>query len=79
MIHKEDGELFLEDNSSKFGTLVLIQNNNLVMNNYVPLRVQINKTFIKLKVKLPLFFSCCGNTQTYETKKYDYQVQNKKP
>ena len=78
MIHKEDGELFLEDNSSKFGTLVLIQNNNLVMNNYVPLRVQINKTFIKLKVKLPLFFSCCGNTQTYETKKYDYQVQNKK-
>ena len=78
MIHKEDGELFLEDNSSKFGTLVLVQNNNLIMNDYIPLKVQINKTFIKLTVKKPYSFSCCGNQSTLESKKYNYQVQNKK-
>ena len=78
MIHKEDGELFLEDNSSKFGTLVLVQNNSLIMNDYVPLKVQINKTFIKITVKKPYSFSCCGNQSTYESKKYNYQVQNRK-
>ena len=78
MIHKEDGELFLEDNSSKFGTLILVQNNNLIMNDYIPLKVQINKTFIKITVKKPYSFSCCGNQSTLETKKYNYQVQNRK-
>ena len=78
MIHKEDGELFLEDNSSKFGTLVLVQNNNLIMNDYIPLKVQINKTFIKITVKKPYSFSCCGNQSTLESKKYNYQVQNRK-
>jgi hypothetical protein len=78
MIHKEGGELFLEDNSSKFGTLVLVQNNNLIMNDYIPLKVQINKTFIKITVKKPYSFSCCGNQSTLESKKYNYQVQNRK-
>ena len=78
MIHKEEGELFLEDNSSKFGTLVLVQNNNLIMNDYMPLKVQINKTFIKITVKKPYSFSCCGNQSTLESKKYNYQLQNRK-
>ena len=78
MIHKEDGELFLEDNSSKFGTLILIQNNKLIMNNYIPLRLQINKTFIKIKVKAPFYFNCCGCQNIYESKIYDYQFQNRK-
>ena len=77
MIHKEEGELYLEDNTSKFGTLVLIQNNKLIMNDYVPLRVQINKTFIKIKVKKP-FINCCGCPGVLESKKYDYQIQNRK-
>ena len=78
MIHKEEGELFLEDNSSKFGTLVLVQNNNLIMNDYIPLKVQINKTFIKISVNKSYSFSCCGNQSTLESKKYNYQVQNRK-
>ena len=28
ILHKDNGEVFLEDNTSKFGTLVLVQNNN---------------------------------------------------
>ena len=68
MIHKEEGELFLEDNTSKFGTLVLVQNNNLIMNDYIPLKVQINKTFIKIAVKKSYSFSCCGNQSTLDKK-----------
>ena len=78
MIHKEDGELYLEDNSSKFGTLVLIQNNNLIMNDLIPLRIQINRTFIKFKVKTPFYSNCCSCSNNLVVKKYDYQVQNRK-
>ena len=78
MIHKEDGELYLEDNSSKFGTLVLIQNNNLIMNDLIPLRIQVNRTFIKFKVKTPFYSNCCSCSNNLGIKKYDYQVQNRK-
>ena len=78
IIHKDEGDLYLEDNSSKFGTLILIQNNNLFMNDNVPLRIQINKTFIKLKVAVPFKFSCCREPLISESRKYDYQIQNRK-
>ena len=78
IIHKEDGELFIEDNSSKFGTLILIQNNNIIMNDYIPLKVQIKKTFIKFKIKLPFTFTCCNEPFIRDTKIYDYQIQNRK-
>ena len=39
MIHKENGNIFLEDNTSKFGTLVLVQNKNMIMNEFTPLRL----------------------------------------
>ena len=78
IIHKDEGDLFLEDNSSKFGTLILIQNNNMYMNDYIPLRVQINKTYIKFKIVLPFRITCCKDPFTYETRKYDYQIQNRK-
>ena len=78
IIHKDEGELFLEDNSSKFGTLVLIQNSNMFMNDYVPLKVQTNKTYIKFKIVKPFKISCCRDPYIFESKKYDYQIQNRK-
>jgi pSer/pThr/pTyr-binding forkhead associated (FHA) protein len=78
IIHKEEDDIYLEDNSSKFGTLILIQNHNLLMNDYQPLRVQTDKTFIKFKIKLPFTLSCCRNPLMAETIKYDYQIQNRK-
>ena len=78
IIHKDEGDLYLEDNSSKFGTLILIQNNNMIMNDYVPFRIQINKTFIKCKISLPFKFSCCKEPFTEESRKYNYQIQNRK-
>ena len=80
MIHKENDNIFLEDNTSKFGTLVLIQNKNMIMNEFTPLRLQVNKTFIKFKLEIPFSFSlnCCGRQNTFEGKKLDYHEQNKK-
>ena len=78
IIHKDEGDIFIEDNSSKFGTLILIQNNNMYMNDYIPLRVQINKTFIKFKTIVPFKFTCCKDPYTLETRKNYYQIQNRK-
>ena len=50
----------------------------MVMNDYLPLKVQINKTYIELKVSIPLSFTCCKNPLTFDSRKYDYQMQNQK-
>ena len=80
IIHKEDGEVFLEDNTSKFGTLVLVQNNNLIINDSLPLNLQINKTFIKIKVPKNdgCTFLCCKEPPAVEQSKLNYQIQNRK-
>ena len=80
MIHKENGQALLEDNTSKFGTLVLVQNKNMVVNEDTPLRLQVNKTYIKFKLELPFSFGfdCCGDQNTVENNKYEYHIQNKK-
>lgn len=75
LIHKVKGELYIEDNKSKFGTLILVQNDKIEINNYLPLKLQIDKTYIKIKKDLPFFYSCC-NSFTIEDKKADYQEQN---
>ena len=80
MIHKDNGQAFLEDNTSKFGTLVLVQNKNMIINEETPLRLQVNKTYIKFKLEIPFTFSlnCCGNQETIDNSKFDYHIQNKK-
>ena len=80
VIHKENGQAFLEDNNSKFGTLVLVQNKNIIINEQIPLRLQVNKTYIKFKIQMPFsfWFSCCGCQDTVEKNKYEYHIQNKK-
>ena len=78
LIHKEKGKLYLEDNTSKFGTLVLIQNKNMIINDFMTLKIQVNKTFVKFKLDIPFSFgwNCCGRQDTKE--RLDYQIQNKK-
>ena len=77
LIHKSKGELYLEDNKSKFGTLILVQNNCLKMNDFIPLKLQIKNTYIKIKMKLPFIYSCCI-ANTNNILKNDYQSQNQK-
>ena len=78
IIRKRSGELFLEDNISRYGTLVLVQNNNMIINNKFPLKLQINHTYIKIRINVPFYLKCCGYQDTLESKKYDYPTQNKK-
>jgi len=77
LIYKIKGDLYIEDNKSKFGTLILVQNNNIEINNYMPLKLQIARTYIKIKKDLPLFYSCC-NSNIIDDNKLDYQEQNQK-
>ncbi len=62
-IHYDEkkNNIYLEDNCSRFGSLVLIQNPFLLMINKNSLKIQTNKTFIKIKLLIPFtLFSCCS-------------------
>jgi hypothetical protein len=77
-IHKDINKLYLEDNNSKFGTLVLLQNPNILMIDNCPLRLQKKRVYLKIKLIIPSnIFSCC-NANTFDSKIYSYQVQNQK-
>ena len=78
VIRKGDNNnsVYLEDNNSKFRTLVLIQNKNMIVNDFMSLNIQVNKTLIKFKLDVPFSWNCCARQDTKE--KYDYQIQNKK-
>jgi len=73
---ENNNSVFLEDNNSKFRTLVLIQNKNMIVNDFMTLNIQVNKTLIKFKLDIPFSWNCCGRQDTRE--KFDCQVQNKK-
>ena len=63
-------KIFLEDCSSKFGTLVLIQAETLKLVEQLRLYMQIGRSFIKCLVKVPFsFFGCCTVS---ETTNFDY-------
>ena len=63
-------KIFLEDCSSKFGTLVLIQNEKLRLIEQLTLYMQIGRSFIRCLVKVPFsFFSCCTVS---EATNFDY-------
>ena len=50
------------------------------MNDLLPLKIQINNIYIKIKVSLPVSFRCCDNhgyQNSSELNSYNYQIQNK--
>ena len=78
IIYKDKNELYIEDNKSKFGTLILVQNDNIELNKNIPLKLQIDRTYIKIKIDTPIIYFCCNaETNTYEEDLLDYQNQNK--
>ena len=77
-IHKDTNKIYLEDNNSKFGTLVLLQNPKILMIDNSPLRLQKRRVYLKIKLLIHSnFFSCC-NANTFDSKIYSYQAQNQK-
>ena len=77
-IHKEKNKLYIEDNNSKFGTCLLVQNPHISITDYGPFRLLKDKTYIKIKLIMDYgFFSCC-NPKTFDSKLFAYEVQNHK-
>ena len=73
----DKNKIYLVDNESKFGTLVLIQNNSIKLNNEIPLNIQIGRTFCHFKIKKKIkLFTCCN---VEEKLNYNYYyLQNSK-
>ena len=73
----ENKKVFLEDNSSKFGTLILVQTPSIKISEDLPLFVQVGRTFFQCKVKKPFkLFSCCEAEEKNSI--YYYYNQNEK-
>ena len=75
-LHIQNNEIYLEDNGSKFGSLVLLQNSNIKMIEKYKLKLQINSIYFNIKLIKPFsLFSCCS---VNEENNIYYQLQNSK-
>ena len=77
-IHRDNNKLYLEDNNSKFGTCVLLQNSNLLLTDNEPLRIVKGKTYIKLNMLTSSNCLSCCMAKIFDSKFYSYQTQNQK-
>ena len=69
--------LFIEDHDSKFGTLILIQTPELILNYTLPLYIQVGRTYMFIKIKKHFsLFSCCNISE--KINEYYYHLQNEK-
>lgn len=67
----ENNNIFINDNDSTFGTLILIQTGSIKLMENLPLYVQIGRTFFKiLPKKEEKSFFCCGATERPNDKFY---------
>ena len=56
----ENNQVFIEDNESKFGTLILVQTPNIKISENLPLYIQVGRTFFECKLVKPFkLFNCC--------------------
>jgi len=82
-INKNSKKLFLVDNNSKFGTLVLIQAKEINLSLDLKLHVQIGRSYLEFVSKISSsFFECCGvkeknNSDYYYSQNKDKIIFNK--
>ena len=77
LINIENNNVYLEDNNSKYGTLVLIQTPKIKLVDNLSLNLQVGRTFINCRVKAAFkFFGCCGLKEKFENNFY-YKQNNK--
>jgi len=70
--------IFIEDNNSKFGTLILIQTNKIIMCENLNLNMQVGRTFITCRIKQKRnLFSCCKSEEKPDINYYFKQNNNK--
>ena len=70
-------QVYLEDNDSKFGTLVLVQTKRLKLYPGIPIYLQIGRSFLEIMVKKEFkLFDCCVSEDKNNI--YTYYEQNEK-
>ena len=77
IIDKHSKKITIQDNDSKFGTLILVQSKNIILCQDLKLNIQIGRTFLEV-ILMEVFniFNCCGVS---EKKNEDfYYLQNNK-
>ena len=58
--------IYIEDNNSKFGTLILVQSPNLQLVENLPLFIQVGRTFLDCRVSESFsFFPCCCSSEKF--------------
>ena len=78
LLNVENDSIYLEDNNSKYGTLVLIQTQKINLAENIFLNLQIGRSFINCKVKKPFkLFGCCGITERNDSNFYFRQNEKK--
>ena len=77
-IIKDNNNVFIKDCDSRFGTLILIQNQKLKIHKNLPLYIQIGRSFfeISMKKKSNSCFNCCDTFENDDV--FFYQKQNEK-
>ena len=54
-INKSTKKLFISDNNSKFGTLILVQTNYIILASDLILHLQIGRSYLKMLIKKSMF------------------------
>ena len=73
----EGKNIFLKDNNSKFGTLVLVQTPSIKIAENLPLFLQVGRTYLNFNFKIVSnVFSCCGVSES--TNLFYHYNQNEK-
>ena len=56
----DKNQVFIEDNESKFGTLILVQSPNIILSENLPLYIQVGRTYFNCQLTKPFsLFNCC--------------------
>ena len=77
LISVEGKNVFIRDNDSKFGTLILMQTECLKLAENLPLYIQVGRTFFKFSIKKnSSIFECCGVSENPNY--FYYYRQNEK-
>ena len=60
-VDKKAKKIFIHDNNSKFGTLILVQTKNMIMCPQLKLCIQIGRTYLEIMLRESFsLFNCCG-------------------
>ena len=77
-IDKNAKKIFISDNNSKFGTLVLVQTNSIILSYELAIFLQIGRTYLKMILKkISSFFGCCGISEKKNSDFYYLQNSDK--